>query len=48
MKGTEKMKDDVKLNDLSKPTVVPPRTGHHSDVITDTDYYAEIRKSELS
>jgi uncharacterized RmlC-like cupin family protein len=28
----------VKLEDLAKLTHVPPRTGHHSEVVTDTRY----------
>lgn len=32
------MADYVKLEDLSKLTQVPPRTGHYSEVITDTEY----------
>ena len=28
----------VKLADLSKLTVIPPRTGHYSEVVTDTEY----------
>ena len=32
------MADYVKLEDLSKLTQVPPRTGHYSEVVTDTEY----------
>ena len=32
------MADYVKLEDLAKLTQVPPRTGHYSEVITDTEY----------
>ncbi len=32
------MADYVKLADLEKLTHIPPRTGHYSDVVTDTRY----------
>ena len=32
------MADYVKLEDLPKLTQVPPRTGHYSEVVTDTEY----------
>jgi uncharacterized RmlC-like cupin family protein len=32
------MAEYVKLNELSKLLVVPPRTGHYTDVVTDTAY----------
>ena len=32
------MAEYVKLEDLSKLTQTPPRTGHYSEVVTDTEY----------
>ena len=32
------MTEYVKLEDLSKLTQTPPRTGHYSEVVTDTEY----------
>ena len=32
------MAEYVKLKDIAKTIHVPPRTGHYSEVVTDTEY----------
>jgi hypothetical protein len=39
------MADYVKLEDLSKLTHVTPKTGHYSEVATDTEYEKRLVKT---